>query len=307
MATAAKAAKTRLEVRGGRSLAGARMREALVGYGFILLPMTIFALWFLYPLGYAIYISFFDWGVLGKISSVGTRNYHALFHDPLFGRALKNTLLYTAVVVPAQMALGLLMALVVNAGIRGKTFFRAAFYFPSLASSAAITAIFIYILNADGLLNRIVGGHRAWFGDARTALWAIMGQNAWTTSGTVMLFYLAALQAIPGDVYEAAAVDGTSPWRTFWRITFPLLRPGHFFVAVVSVIGCLKVFDQAYIVSGGTGGPNYSTLTAVLYLYRTAFYEVKFGYAAAMGVLLFLIIFAFTLLQRLTFGRAEVQ
>ena len=205
------------------------------------------------------------------------------------------------------MALGLLMALVVNAGIRGKTFFRAAFYFPSLASSAAITAIFIYILNADGLLNKVVGGRRPWFGDAKTALWAIMGQNAWTTSGTVMLFYLAALQAIPTDVYEAAAVDGTSKWRTFWKITFPLLKPGHFFVAVVSVIGCLKLFDQAFIVSNGTGGPNYSTLSAVLYLYRTAFYEVKFGYAAAMGVLLFLIIFAFTLVQRFTIGRTEVQ
>lgn len=292
---------------GRRSLANARIREALVGYAFIALPMAIFALWYLYPLAYAVYISFYDWGVLGKVSSVGTRNYTDLFHDPFFGRALKNTLLYTAVVVPAQMTLGLMLALVVNAGIRGKTFFRAAFYFPSLASSAAITAIAIYILNADGLLNKIVGGHRAWFGESSTALWSIMGLNVWTTSGTMMLFYLAALQAIPTDVYEAAAIDGTSRWRMFWKITFPLLKPGHFFVAVVSVIGCLKVFDQAFIVSNGTGGPNYATLTAVLYLYRTAFNEVKFGYAAAMGVLLFLIIFGFTLLQRLAFGRTEAS
>jgi multiple sugar transport system permease protein len=301
------AARKRVEARGSRSLAGAKVREALVGYGFILLPMTIFALWFLYPLAYAVYISFFDWGVLGKISSVGWKNYDGLFHDPIFGKALKNTLLYTGVVVPSQMALGLAVALVVNAKIRAKTFFRAAFYFPSLASSAAITAIAIYILNADGLLNKIIGGHTPWFGQASTALWAIMGLNTWTTSGTIMLFYLAALQSVPTDVYEAAAVDGTSRWRTFWKITFPLLKPGHFFVAVVSVIGCLKIFDQAFIVSNGTGGPNYSTLTAVLYLYRTAFYEVKFGYAAAMGVLLFLIIFAFTLIQRFTFGREEIR
>jgi multiple sugar transport system permease protein len=303
MATAAKTPEG--SSRAG-SLSNARLRESLVGYAFILLPMTVFAVWFIYPLGYAIYISFYDWGVLGKISSVGTRNYHDLFHDPLFGKALKNTLLYTAVVVPAQMTLGLIMALVVNAGIKGKTFFRAAFYFPSLASSAAITAIAIFILNADGLLNKIIGGHRPWFGDARTALWSIMGLNAWTTSGTVMLFYLAALQSIPTDVYEAAAVDGTSRSRTFWKITFPLLKPGHFFVAVVSIIGCLKIFDQAFIVSNGTGGPNYSTMTAVLYLYRTAFYQVKFGYAAAMGVLLFLIIFGFTLAQKILFGKAEV-
>ena len=131
-----------------------------------------------------------------------------------------------------------------------------------------------------------------------------MGLNVWTTSGTMMLFYLAALQAIPTDVYEAAAIDGAGAWRTFWKITFPLLKPGHFFVAVVSVIGALKVFDQAFIVSGGAGGPNYSTLTAVLYLYQTAIQDVDFGYAAAIGVALFVLIFTLTLIQRLLFGKA---
>ena len=203
------------------------------------------------------------------------------------------------------MALGLFVALVVNAAIRGRTFFRAAFYFPSLTSSAAITAIAVYILSADGLLNAIVGGNRAWFGDSDTALESIMALNAWTTSGTMMLFYLAALQSIPTDVYEAAAIDSASRWRTFWKITFPLLKPAHFFVAVVSVIGALKVFDQAFIVSNGSGGPNYSTLTAVLYLYRTAIADIRFGYAAAIGVALFAGIFVITLLQRLLFGRPE--
>src|SRR5713226_9689691 len=183
-----------------QTLGSAKLREALVGYGFILLPMAVFAVWYLYPLGYAVYISFFDWGVLGKIASVGTKNYDRLFHDQYFGRALKNTLYYTVAVVPIQMTLGLLMAVIVNQKIRARAFFRAGFYFPSLASSAAITSIFIFILNADGLLNKIVGGHRPWFGDARTALWAIVGLNAWTTSGTMMLFYLAALQSIPTDV-----------------------------------------------------------------------------------------------------------
>ena len=295
----------RLSIGRGETLANARLREALVGYGFVLLPMAVFGVWYLYPLVYAVYISFFDWGVLGKISSVGTRNYHTLFHDDLFGRALKNTFLYTLVVVPCQMALGLFMALVVNQKIRARAFFRAAFYFPALASSAAITAIAIYILNADGLLNSIVGGHTPWFGQASTALWAIAALNIWTTASTMMLFYLAALQSIPTDVYEAAAVDGTSQWRTFWRITFPLLKPGHYFVAVISVIGSLKLFDQAFIVSNGTGGPSYSTLTMVLYLYRTAIADVNFGYAAAIGVALFLIIFVFTLIQRFLFGRTE--
>ncbi|HLY93503.1 MAG TPA: sugar ABC transporter permease [Gaiellaceae bacterium] len=293
--------------RGAATVGGARLREALVGYAFVLLPMAVFGVFFLYPIGYAIYISFFDWGIYGKIASVGTHNYHYLFHDHVFGLALKNTLFFTFTVVPIQMALGLAMAIVVNQKIRGRAFFRSAFYFPSLTSSAAITAIAIFILNADGLLNKIVGGHTPWFENESTALWSIVGLISWTTSGTMMLFYLAALQSIPTDVYEAAAIDNTGTWRTFWKITFPLLKPAHFFVAVVSVIGAMKVFDQAFIVSHGTGGPNNSTMTMVLYLYRTAIYDVHFGRAAAMGVLLLVIIMAFTLIQRIAFGRPEVQ
>jgi multiple sugar transport system permease protein len=283
----------------------ARVKEALVGYGFVLVPMAVFLTFFIYPLFYALYISRYEWGVFGKIESLGLENYRTLLEDDLFWRGLKNTLLYTAAVVPTQMALGLAVAVIVNTGIRGRTFFRSAFYFPALASSAAITAIAIYILSADGLLNAIIGGQRPWFGDSDTALWSIAGLNAWTTSGTMMLFYLAALQAIPTDVYEAAAIDGAGIWRTFWKITFPLLKPAHFFVAVVSVIGSLKMFDQAFIASGGTGGPNYSTQTVVLYLYQTAIKDVNFGYAAAIGTALFVLIFTLTLVQRLLFGKAE--
>jgi ABC-type sugar transport system permease subunit len=283
------------------------VKEAFVGYGFVLVPMGVFLVFFIFPILYAVYISFHDWGVLGKVSTVGLDNYSLLLEDDLFWRAIKNTLYYTAGVVPVQVALGLFMAVIVNNAIRFRTFFRAAFYFPSLASSAAITAIAIYILNADGLVNAVTGSNQPWLGDSDTALESIMGLNAWTTSGTIMLFYLAALQAIPTDVYEAAAIDGAGAWRTFWKITFPLLKPGHFFVLVLSIIGCLKVFDQAFIVSGGSGGPNYSTLTAVVYLYQTAIQDVDFGYAAAMGVALFALIFTATLIQRLLFGKAEIS
>ena len=195
------------------SLFGARMREAGWGYAFVLLPMAVFGLFFIYPLVYGIYISFFEWGILGKApgATASTQNYHALYDDPVFHRALRNTFEYALLVVPLEMALGLLIALVINARIRGRAFFRSAFYFPSIASSAAITTIAIFILNPDGLLNRIIGGNQAWFGDSSTALYSVVGLNAWTTSGTVMLFYLAALQSIPTDVYEAAAVDGTAP------------------------------------------------------------------------------------------------
>jgi multiple sugar transport system permease protein len=296
----------------GTTLGRESVREALVGYAFVLLPIASFLIFFMYPLGYAAYISFFDWGALGKIESVGLGNYRELSHDFLFGKALKNTLRYTLIVVPTQVALGLLLAVIVNNALRFRTFFRAAFYFPAIAGSIAITAVASYILSADGLLNAGIGAitgstyDHSWFGDSGTALESIMALNIWTTSGTMMLFYLASLQSIPTDVYEAAAIDGAGAWRTFWKVTFPLLKTGHFFVLTVSLIGALQVFDQAFFVSGGGGGPNYSTMTIVLYLYNTAIEGVRFGYASAIGIVLFAIIATLTLIQRLIFGRAEV-
>ena len=128
--------------------------------------------------------------------------------------------------------------------------------------------------------------------------------NAWTTSGTFMLFYLASLQSISGTVYEAAAIDGANAWQTFRQITFPLLRPGHYFVATVAVIGALQLFDQAAIAGGPNGDPNNALMTVVLYLYNAAFAQLNFGYAAAVGVILFIVIFSVTLIQRRLFGGA---
>jgi multiple sugar transport system permease protein len=290
-----------------KSRLSAKVREAGWGYAFALVPMAVFGIFFIYPFIYAIYISFFNWGILGKEagSKASLNNYSKVLHDPVFHTAIKNTLEFAIGVVPLTMALGLSLALIVNSKIRGRKFFRSAFYFPSLTSSVAITTIALFIFNADGLFNKIVGGNTPWFTTASTATWAIVGLVSWTSAGTAMLYYLAALQAIPDDVYEAAAVDNTSAWRTFWRITFPLLKPAHFFVMVVFGIGALKVFDQQFLVSGGTGGPNYATYTAVLYVYRTAFLGSQFGVAAAAGVILFVIIFVLTLVQRLTVGRHE--
>jgi multiple sugar transport system permease protein len=302
------------------SVGGERLREAGVGYAFVLLPLAVFALFHLYPMVYAFYISAHEWGgIEGKIGYVGLDNYRELLDDEAFwawpperATALWNSVYYAALVVPLQMTLGLTMALIVNQPIRGRTFFRSAYYFPALTSSAAISVIAIYLLSADGLVNAAIGGilgrdfSHPWFGDSDTALESIVVLDAWTTSGTVMLFYLAALQSIPTDVYEAAAIDKAGAWRTFWKITFPLLKPAHFFVAVVSVIGALKLFDQAFIISTGGGGPAGSTMTAVLYLYRVTINEFNFGYGAAIGVVLFLIIFTLTLAQRIAFGRAEI-
>jgi multiple sugar transport system permease protein len=120
-----------------------------------------------------------------------------------------------------------------------------------------------------------------------------------------MLFYLASLQSISHDVYEAAAIDGAGPWQAFWRVTFPLLKPGHFFVATVGVIGALQLFDQALIAGGPNGDPNNALMSVVLYLYNAAFYQFNPGYAAAIGIVLFIVIFTATLIQRQLFGKTE--
>ena len=281
----------------------ARLREAGWGYGFALVPIAVFGLFFIYPFFYALYISFFHWGILGKTSpGAGTFNYSQVLHDPIYHTALKNIAEYTIVVVPLEMALGLSLALVINQKIRGRNFFRSAFYFPSIASSVAITTIILYIFSKDGLFNHLFGFSTDWFGNSSTVLWGIVGMNAWTTSGTVMLFYLAALQAIPDDVYEAAALDDTGAWRTFWKITFPLLRPAHFFCLVVFSIGALKLFDQAFLIGGASGGPDYATMTPILYIYNQG-YSGAFGVAAAAGIVYTVLLFGLTVLERLTVGR----
>jgi multiple sugar transport system permease protein len=301
--TATEAAPSRLSV----SLRGARLREAGWGYGFAVVPLAVFGLFFIYPFGYAVYISFFHWGILGKLSpGTGTFNYAKVIHDPVFHTALKNIAEYTVAVVPLELALGLLLALAINQKIRGRNFFRSAFYFPSIASSVAIVTIILYIFSQNGLFNHIFGFNRDWFGQASTVGWGIVGMNAWTTSGTVMIFYLAALQAIPDDVYGAAALDNTGAWRTFWKITFPLLRPAHFFCLVVFGIGALKLFDQAFLIAGSaSGAPNYSTMYPIIYIYNAAFGSSDFGLAAAAGVVYFVLIFGLTVVQRLTVGRQE--
>jgi multiple sugar transport system permease protein len=205
---------------------------------------------------------------------------------------------------------------VVNQKIRGKTFFRASFYFPAIASSAAITTLWIFLAAPDGLFNGIRGAlglnpifqlfgygpSQNWIGDSHTALNSVILLNAWTTSGTFMLFYLASLQTIPGEIYEAAAIDGAGSWQMFWKITFPLLRPGHYFVATVAVIGALQLFDQARIAGGTSGDPANALMSIVLYLYNIAFFKFDFDRAAAVGLILFLIIFAITAVQRRVFG-----
>ena len=296
-----------------------RVQEALAGYGFIAVPMAIFLIFNIGAIAFALVISVFDWGVrAGPREFLALDNYTRALGDPIFWTAVGNTLRYAVIVVPLQMALGLFLAVIVNQKIRGQTFFRAAFYFPAIASSAAITVLFLFIMSPDGLFNgfrQAIGPfdifgwlglpeNHSWVGRSNTALESIMVLNAWTTSGTMMLFYLASLQTISRETYEAAELDGANAWQTFWRITFPLLRPGHYFVATVSFIGALQVFDQAYIAGGPEGTPNNALTTMVLFLVRNIQSTIDMGFAAAVGMILFVLIMGVTLIQRRLFGAA---
>jgi ABC-type sugar transport system permease subunit len=303
----------------GPASRGDRGSEAVAGYLFIVVPMALFLTLQIGAIVYAGWISLWDWNVrTGPVEFEGLANYAQALSDPLFHKAIRNTLYYTAIWVPLTMGVGLFLAVIVNQKIRGQTFFRSAFYFPAIASSAAITTLWIFLAAPNGFFNEVRGAlglnplfelfgygpHQNWIGDQDTALNSIILLNAWTTSATFMLFYLAGLQSISREVYEAAAIDGAGSWQSFWRITFPLLRPTHYFVATVAVIGALKMFDQALIAGGAAGAPNNALLSIVLYLYNAAFSQFDFGFAAAIGVILFVLIFSATLIQRRLFGGA---
>jgi multiple sugar transport system permease protein len=296
-----------------------RRSEATAGYLFIAIPMALFLVLNIGSIFYALYISVWEWNIrTGPVSFLGLDNYTNALADPVFQTAVRNCVYYALVWVPLTMVLGLSLALIVNQKLRGQTFFRAAYYFPAIASSAAITMLWIFIMAPDGLFNDVraalgldplfelfgISPHQNWIGDQSTAMNTVIVLNAWTTSGTFMLFYLASLQSISNTVYEAAAIDGASWWQAFWRITMPLLRPGHFFVATVAVIGALQLFDQAIIGGGVNGDPNNALMTMVLYLYNAAFRQFNFSYAAAIGIILFVLIMSATLVQRRLFGAA---
>jgi multiple sugar transport system permease protein len=301
----------RPEARRRASLGAEHAREARVGLAFIAIPMALFLFFQIFAIVYAGFISLWDWGLRGPREFVGIDNYVELLGDNVFiGKAIPNTLHFAAVVVPAQIALGLSLAVIVNQKLRGQTFFRSAYYFPAIASSAAIVVLFTFLTQPSGLINTALGAIGIdttlnWTNDPRTALPSIELLVIWTTSGTIMLFYLAALQSIGNEVYEAAAIDGATWWSAFWSITFPLLKPAHFFASAVSVIGAMQMFDQSFIAGGADGAPANALTTVVLYLYRATTRTFELGYAAAIGVVLLVMILTLTLIQRRLFGQSE--
>lgn len=281
------------------------LREAGQGYLFMSPTLFVLLLFIIGPILYAIFLAFHKVQLLGTVSFdfVGFENFSKIIDDDRAKIALWNTFKYVVIVVPTQTFLALVLAASLNAGLKGEKFFRIVYFLPTLTSSAVLTLIFMWMYNQNGLINKLLDlvglPTYNWMGDPSVALNAIMLMNIWSTAPFFMVIYLAALQGIPESLYEAADLDGANAIQKFFYITIPNLRPVTSFVVIMGIIGTFQLFDQSYIFSAGSGGPNNSTLTVVLLIYQYAFKNLgTMGYAAALAFALAIIILAATLLQR---------
>ncbi|MEM6801358.1 MAG: sugar ABC transporter permease [Bacteroidota bacterium] len=269
---------------------------------FLFAPLLLLGIFVFFPIVFAFVVSFYDWNLLIPDKPfVGLANYSELFKDEVFIISVKNTIVYTIGVVPTQTFAALFLAFVMNQKIKGRTFFRIAFYVPAITSSVVTSIIFVWIYSKPGLLNYLlasigIDSQIDWLTNPNTVLPSIMMLNIWTTSGFFMVSFLAGLQSIPQSLYEAAKIDGANTWQQFWNITVPMVRPITFFVMVMSLIGCFQVFDQIFIMSGG--GPDNASTTMSYFVYQNSFKYFRFGFGAASAVVLACIIFASTYLQK---------
>lgn len=292
------------------SLSSARRQEAATGYLFALPYLLLFLVFMVGPMAYGFYISLHEWHVLGRQKPfVGLANYRALLADDLFGIAMLNTAYFALLTVIPGNALSLLLALGLNARIRGETALKTAFYLPVILSVAVVAIIWRWAYSTEfGWINhylRLLGlPPAAWLNSPRLAMPALALMSIWWGAGGQMLIYLAGLRGIPEELYEAAMIDGAGARARFRHVTLPMLRPTLLFCLVMAVIGSSQVFGQSYILTAG--GPLYSTLTVALYMYQTGFSLYRLGYACAVAYALFVVVLGITMVQfRLLYARRE--
>ncbi len=280
---------------------GLRRGEAVAGYLFLLPNIVGFLVFSSLPVLATLVISTLHWDMIRPPTFVALGNYQQLlFDDPTFWQVLGNTVYYVVGTVPADIVLSLLLALALNAQIRGISVFRAIFFIPVISSAVAVAVMWQWLFNTDfGLIDYGLSflGVKAipWLSSTVWAMPAVIIMAIWKHLGYNMIIYLAGLQGIPSTLYEAAAIDGANPWNAFRFITVPLLTPTTFFILVISIINSFQVFDLAFILT--RGGPGNATNTVVMDVYNQAFQFFQMGYAAAIAWILFLIIMAFTLIQ----------
>jgi multiple sugar transport system permease protein len=250
------------------------------------------------PMAASLYLAFTDYNLIQAPEWIGVENFTRMLSDERLHNSLQVTFTYVFVSVPLQLALALALAVVLDRGLRGMSFYRSIFYLPSLlGSSVAIAILWKKVFGVDGLVNQglaLVGVEgRGWISDPSTALGTLILLNVWTF-GAPMVIFLAGLRQIPSMYYEAASVDGAGAWRRFRSITMPLLTPIIFFNLVLQIIHAFQSFTQAFVVSGGNGGPADSTMFFTLYLYSRGFEHFDMGYASALAWVLLVIIGGFT-------------
>jgi multiple sugar transport system permease protein len=271
----------------------------------------------LYPVLASLYYSFCDYSVLQSPVWTGFDNYSRLFRDDLFWLSLKNTLFFAVLSIPLGTAVSLSLAMLLNCEVKGTPFFRTIFYLPSIVPVVASSMLWLWIFNGSyGLLNWAIGpivelfGGKppTWLTDPNWSKPALVMMGLWGV-GNSMVIYLAGLQDVPKELYEAAEIDGATAWRQFWHVTLPMLSPVIYFNVIMGIIGSLQTFTQAFVMMGAEGQPARSTLFYALYLFTTAFYDLRMGYASAMAWILFIIIVVLTVFatkwfeKRVHYGR----
>jgi multiple sugar transport system permease protein len=278
-----------------------RLRAERSAYGLVL-PYVIFFLAFVaYPLTFSVILVFHRWNIVSPMEWIGLKNFARLLDDPLFFISLKNTLLFLAIHIPLQIVVALFFAFLLNSRIRGRGFFRALYFLPVVVSGVVVTILWQQLYSYDyGVLNSILRalGVRPvpWIVDPAIAMPSIAIMATWKNVGIYIVLFLAGLQTIPRDLYEAASVDGATPARQFFSITLPMLNPTVVVIAVLSTIGGFSLFIEPYVLTGG--GPMQSTLSGMLYIYNQGFYFSHMGYAATLGIVYAVIILLVVLLQR---------
>jgi multiple sugar transport system permease protein len=285
------------------------LRSKYLALAVLLLPSLAGMFCFLMlPVLSSFVLSFAQWDMIGDIAWIGLDNYVAALTDPAVLTALRNTLVFILGYLPSVVAIALALALLLNRRLKGRIAFRAIYFVPVVTSWVAVSLIWKWLLNPQyGLINyglSLLGIEGpGWLFDPNWAMAGIILTSVWKDIGFVTVIYLAGLQDIPEPLYEAAGLDGATPWQRFWTITWPMLAPTTFFVTTISLISSFQVFDQVWIMT--QGGPAGATSVMVELVYKNAFSYYKMGYASAISWILFALIFAVTIAQNLLQKRLD--
>lgn len=290
-----------------------KANEVVTAYLFLLPFLLIWALWFFLPLLQSFNMSFYDFSFVKPESTafVGLKNYQKLLRDSYFWSAVRNTLLFVVITVPATAAISLPIASILNQKIVGRSFFRTTYYLPNVISSIAVTTVFMYLFVKGAPLSRFFAKlglpDVTWFTDVKLALFFVMIIYVWQVVGFYIVIYLSGLQNISPDIYEAATMDGASASQTFFKVTIPMLKPTLVFGMTYSIINAFQVFDQIAAISQNRtlGSPAGATSTMVTFFYSNAFQYYDMGYGSAGAVVLFLLILIVSLIQKKIIGSDE--